>query len=71
VFKAFFAAGLRLLAHRFVVEVLWRFEVQIHQLTLNVMAALRSMCGSCPHMVENRLLRSSQKIIVCTGIKGR
>jgi hypothetical protein len=40
VFEAFFAAGLRLPAHRFVVEVLWRFEVQIHQLTPNAMAAL-------------------------------
>jgi hypothetical protein len=33
VFEAFFATGLRLPAHRFVVEVLRRFEVQIHQLT--------------------------------------
>jgi hypothetical protein len=40
VFEAFFAASLRLPAHRFVVEVLRRFEVQIHQLTPNVMAAL-------------------------------
>ena len=40
VFEAFFAAGLRLLAHQFVVEVLRRFEVQIHQLTPNAMAAL-------------------------------
>jgi hypothetical protein len=40
VFEAFFAAGLRLPAHRFVVEVLRRFEVQILQLTLNSMAAL-------------------------------
>jgi hypothetical protein len=40
VFEAFFDAGLRLPAHRFVVEVLRRFEVQIHQLTLNAMAAL-------------------------------
>jgi hypothetical protein len=40
VFEAFFAAGLRLPSHRFIVEVLWKFEVQIHQLTPNVMAAL-------------------------------
>jgi hypothetical protein len=40
VFEAFFAVGLRLPAHRFVVEVLWRFEVQIHQLTPNAMAVL-------------------------------
>ena len=39
-FEAFFAASLRLPAHRFVVEVLRKFEIQIHQLTLNVMVAL-------------------------------
>ena len=40
VFEAFFAAGLRLPAHRFVGEVLRRFNVQIHQLTPNVVVAL-------------------------------
>jgi hypothetical protein len=40
VFEAFFIAGLRLPAHRFVSEVLWRFEVQVHQLTPNVVVAL-------------------------------
>jgi hypothetical protein len=30
VFEAFFISGLRLLAHRFVVEVLQRFDVQVH-----------------------------------------
>jgi hypothetical protein len=40
VFDAFFAAGLRLPAHRFVGEVLRRFNVQIHQLTPNVVVAL-------------------------------
>jgi hypothetical protein len=40
VFEAFFAVDLRLLAYRFVVEVLWRFKVQIHQLTPNAMEAL-------------------------------
>jgi hypothetical protein len=40
VFEAFFAAGLRLPAHRFVGEVLRRFNVQIHQLTSNAMVAL-------------------------------
>jgi hypothetical protein len=40
VFEAFFAAGLRLPAHRFVGEVLHRFNVQIHQLTLNAVVAL-------------------------------
>jgi hypothetical protein len=40
VFKAFFATGLRLPAHRFVGEVLRRFNVQVHQLTPNVVVAL-------------------------------
>jgi hypothetical protein len=40
VFKAFFIAGLRLPAHRFVAEVLQRFDVQVHQLTPNVVVAL-------------------------------
>jgi hypothetical protein len=40
VFEAFFAVGLRLPTHRFVVEVLRRFEVQVHQLTLNGVVAL-------------------------------
>jgi hypothetical protein len=40
VFEAFFAAGLRLPAHRFVGEVLRRFNVQIHQLTSNAVVAL-------------------------------
>jgi hypothetical protein len=40
VFEAFFISGLRLPAHRFVVEVLQRFDVQVHQLTPNVMVAL-------------------------------
>jgi hypothetical protein len=40
IFEAFFAAGLRLPAHRFVAEVLRRFEVQVHQLTPNVVVAL-------------------------------
>jgi hypothetical protein len=40
VFEAFFAAGLRLPAHQFVVEVLRKFEIQIHQLTPNATVAL-------------------------------
>jgi hypothetical protein len=40
VFEAFFIAGLRLPAHRFVLEVLQKFEVQVHQLTPNVVVAL-------------------------------
>jgi hypothetical protein len=40
VFEAFFTIGLRLLAHHFVVEVLQRFEVQVHQLKPNAVVAL-------------------------------
>jgi hypothetical protein len=40
VFEAFFIAGLRLPAHRFVAEVLRRFDVQVHQLTPNVVVAM-------------------------------
>jgi hypothetical protein len=40
VFEAFFIAGLRLPAHRFVSEVLRKFEVQVHQLTPNAVVAL-------------------------------
>jgi hypothetical protein len=40
VFEAFFTAGLRLPAHRFVAEVVQRFDVQIHQLTPNAVVAL-------------------------------
>jgi hypothetical protein len=40
VFEAFFTAGLRLPAHRFMAEVLRRFEVQVHQLTPNAVVAL-------------------------------
>jgi hypothetical protein len=40
VFEAFFTTDLRLPAHRFVTEVLQRFEVQVHQLTPNAMVAL-------------------------------
>jgi hypothetical protein len=40
VFEAFFTAGLWLPAHGFLVEVLRRFDVLIHQLTLNSMVAL-------------------------------
>jgi hypothetical protein len=40
VFEAFFAVVLRLPAHRFVAEVLRRFDVQVHQLTPNAVVAL-------------------------------
>jgi hypothetical protein len=40
IFEAFFIAGLRQPAHRFVSEVLQKFEVQVHQLTPNAVVAL-------------------------------
>jgi hypothetical protein len=40
VFEAFFTVGLRLPTHRFVVEVLRRYDVQIHHLTPNAVVAL-------------------------------
>jgi hypothetical protein len=40
VFEVFFVAGLRPSTHRFVVEVLRKFEVQVHQLTPNAVVAL-------------------------------
>jgi hypothetical protein len=40
VFEAFFSAGLRLPVHRFVGEVLRRYNIQIQQLTPNVVVAL-------------------------------
>jgi hypothetical protein len=40
VFEAFFTAGLWLRAHRFVAEVLQRYDMQIHQLTPNAVVAL-------------------------------
>jgi hypothetical protein len=40
VFEAFFIAGLRLPTHHFVVEVLRRFDMQVHQLTPNAVVAL-------------------------------
>jgi hypothetical protein len=39
-FEVFFTVGLRLPAHRFVAEVMQRFEVQVHQLTPNAVVAL-------------------------------
>jgi hypothetical protein len=40
VFEAFFTAGLRLPARRFVAEILRRFDVQVHQLTPKAVVAL-------------------------------
>jgi hypothetical protein len=55
VFEVFFAAGLRLPAHRFVGEVLRRFNVQIHQLTPNAVVAL----GFTSLRVPSKTMRDS------------
>jgi hypothetical protein len=67
VFEAFFIVGLRVPTHRFVVEVLRMFEVQVHQLTPNVVAHSRSMSGPSPHTAGSHLWRSSRRITVCPG----
>jgi hypothetical protein len=38
VFKEFFAAGLRMLSHPVLTDILLKFEVQLHQLTVNAFA---------------------------------
>jgi hypothetical protein len=71
VFETFFAASLRLPAHRFVVEVLRRFEVQIHQLTPNAMAALAKYVWVVSSYGGEPSVEVFAKNIVCTGRKGR
>jgi hypothetical protein len=70
VFEAFFTAGLRLPVHRFVAEVLRRFELQVHQLTPNVVVAL-AKSGRRLRMAGSPLWKSSQNIIVCIGKRGK
>lgn len=54
VFEGLFVAGLHLPCHDFLVKVLEKFKVQIHQLTPNVVGALSkfvwttTMFGGCP-----------------------
>jgi hypothetical protein len=67
VFEAFFIADLRLPAHRFVAEVLRRFEVQVHQLTPNVVVALAKYVW----VVASYGGQSSPRTITCTGKKGK
>jgi hypothetical protein len=70
VFEAFFVADLRLPAHRFMAEVLQRFEVQVHQLTRNVVVALAKYVGRLLPTVGS-LWRSSPRIIAYIGRKGK
>jgi hypothetical protein len=71
VFESFFVAGLRLPAHRFVAEVLQRFEVQVHQLTPNAVVALAKYVWAVTSYGGHHLWRSSPRIIVCIGRRGR
>ena len=70
VFEAFFVAGLRLPAHRFVGEVLRRFSVQIHQLTPNAIVALAKYVWATTSYGGSRLLKFLRRIIVCIGRRG-
>jgi hypothetical protein len=65
VFEAFFAASLRLPVHRFVVEVLRRLEVQIHQLTPNAMAAL-AVCLGCLLIRRTTICRGLREELLST-----
>jgi hypothetical protein len=70
VFEAFFAAGLRLPAHQFVGEVLRRFNVQVHQLTPNVVVALAKYVWATTSYDG----QPSVKVFAfgsCTGRKGK
>lgn len=62
VFESLFAAGLRLPCHGFLVDVLDKYKVHIHQLTPNAMVAL-SLSGPLLHLVKDRRSRSSRNTI--------
>ena len=71
VFEAFFATRLCLPAHRFVVEVLRRFEVQIHQLTQNVMVVLEKYVWVVSSYGGEPSAEVFAKIIACASRRGR
>ena len=71
VFEAFFTAVLRLPAHRFVAEVLQRFEVQVHQLTPNAVVALAKYVWAATSYGGQLRWRSSPNITVCIGKRGK
>jgi hypothetical protein len=70
VFEAFFAAGLHLPVHRFVGEVLRRFNVQIHQLTPNVVVALSKYVWARLRTAGSHQSKSLRSIIVYTDRRG-
>jgi hypothetical protein len=71
VFEAFFTAGLRLPAHRFMAEVLQRFDVQIHQLTPNAMVALTKYVWAVTSYGGQPSVEVFAKNYVCTGRRGK
>jgi hypothetical protein len=66
VFEAFFIAGLCLPAHRFVVEVLQRYDVQIHQLTPNVVVALVKYVWASDFVWRSALRRGLRQELLST-----
>jgi hypothetical protein len=53
------------------VEVLRRFEVQVHQLMPNAVVALAKYVWAVLPTAGSRLWRSLPKIIACIGKRGR
>lgn len=70
-FESFFAAGLRLSAHRFVVQVLRKFEIQIHQLMSNAMVALTKYVWSVSSYGGKPYVEIFVSIIACIGRRKR
>jgi hypothetical protein len=71
VFEAFFAAGLCLPTHWFVVEGLRRFEVQVHHLTPNAVVALVKYVWAVSSYGGQPSVEVFTKIITCIGRRGR
>jgi hypothetical protein len=69
VFEAFFTTGLRLPAHRFVADVLQRFEVQVHQLTPNAVVALAKYVWAATLYGGQPSVEVFPNITVCIGKK--
>jgi hypothetical protein len=67
VFEAFFIAGLRLPAHHFMVEVLRRFDVQVHQLTPNVVVVVAKYVWAVASYGGQPSMEVFTKNYCCTG----
>jgi hypothetical protein len=64
VFEAFFSAGRRLPAHRFVGDVLRRYNVQIHQLTPNAVVALSKYVWATTFVRRAAISRSLREVLL-------